>query len=184
MSAPLLAAWLRSLMVVGIGWLAACNRDTALPTPLADASAIAPFDLAPAPDLAPQCRVTTDCYPSPPIPQACMASSDCPPGIICAQNMCIVECTPHPTCPGAPLCWDSFLCYACNVDLGACVRTPGFECLSDADCNPAPTPRCDPRTNQCVACLPQSDNCPTGQYCSETTCLMGCKPAGGCDGGS
>src|SRR4051812_13198702 len=77
-------------------------------------------------------------------------------------------------------------------DGGDCDAMPAVcgGCSSDADCR-TPTPRCDVKTNKCVACLPQSDNCPPGQRCVETSgtyqCTARCKTTDDCpkpDGGA
>jgi hypothetical protein len=63
-------------------------------------------------------------------------------------------------------------------------------CLTDGDCGGA-TPRCDPGSERCVACLPTNDNCQAGQYCQVqngvSSCVPGCKGDSDCgstDGGS
>jgi hypothetical protein len=62
-------------------------------------------------------------------------------------------------------------------------------CTSDSDCPMAADPRCDLNTGACVPCLPDNDNCPSGQICKVfgTTfqCAAGCNSAADCsaDGG-
>ncbi|MSP61038.1 MAG: hypothetical protein EXR72_11975 [Myxococcales bacterium] len=51
------------------------------------------------------------------------------------------------------------------------------------------TPVCDPQSGTCVACTPQKDVCPVGEYCEAAKggfqCVAGCKADGDCpaDGG-
>ena len=55
-------------------------------------------------------------------------------------------------------------------------------CSSDGDCT-APTPVCDTATSTCVVCTPQSDKCPTGQYCTANNgCASGCTDGTDCSG--
>lgn len=57
------------------------------------------------------------------------------------------------------------------------------ECMGDADCagNPKGT-FCDVGAGVCVGCLPQSDMCPTGEFCNPITkkCVTGCTDNGDC----
>src|SRR5689334_17838261 len=43
-----------------------------------------------------------------------------------------------------------------EVDAGPCAA----QCMGTL-------PRCDPMTGQCVACLPENDNCPAGKRCRQ-----------------
>jgi hypothetical protein len=59
----------------------------------------------------------------------------------------------------------------------------GSGCHADADCTSPKTPVCDTKTGACVACTPEHDVCPTGQYCDGTGCKVGCTEDGDCVGG-
>src|SRR4051812_4889280 len=56
------------------------------------------------------------------------------------------------------------------------LRRPEGICEKDDDCAGLPeTPRCDPQTSLCVACLPAPmDNCAMGQICQKTNGVWGC----------
>ncbi len=60
-------------------------------------------------------------------------------------------------------------------------------CAADKDCA-NPTPRCDPQSKICVACIdPAGSDCPAGSLCDAKThaCVPGCSKAHGCgDGGA
>ncbi len=51
-------------------------------------------------------------------------------------------------------------------------------CASDEACKPGV---CDPTTKACVECLPSSDKCPHGEYCtSAKKCVAGCRTSADC----
>jgi hypothetical protein len=56
-------------------------------------------------------------------------------------------------------------------------------CSNDGDCLSAKTPVCDPKSGACVACTPEHDPCPSGQYCEGTSCKVGCADDGDCVSG-
>lgn len=58
--------------------------------------------------------------------------------------------------------------------------TTPVTCSSHSDCT-APTPKCNPATSKCVACLPGlEDECSAGNYCAGTACKPGCKTSSDC----
>lgn len=126
------------------------------------------------------CIVSTDCKdPSKPVCDApnhqcvaCNVDTDCGPGNVCnAMHQCTAGCSQqNPACLNGQIC---------NVPKGQCVQ-----CNDDAQCGGA-TPRCEPATNRCVACLPgANDNCPLGQYCRpDFVCERGCKTGADCPSG-
>lgn len=156
---------------VSLGHCVAClgNGDCRSPQ--------APF-CSPAAHTCVSCVLGTDCRdPLRPVcdPQtgtcvACTADPDCPLGDVCRNQVCVAGCTATHGCPAGA---------TCNAATGQCVQ-----CLGDGQCSGA-TPRCDPQTNHCVACLPgASDNCPQGQYCRpDLVCERGCKTGADCPSG-
>ncbi len=108
----------------------------------------------------PKCDTTTNtCV-------ACLAPGDCMAGFVCTtSDTCAEGCSATQPCPGGQVC-----------NAGGCVQ-----CAMDSDCSGA-TPRCDTMTNTCVQCLPASDNCGLGLYCTGTTCAGGCKSSADCAG--
>jgi len=77
-----------------------------------------------------------------------------------------------------------------HTDSGTRVDTGQPPCTADTQCTTAASPRCDVSTGACVACLPQNDNCPTGQICKAFgagyQCATGCNTVADCptDGGA
>ena len=75
------------------------------------------------------------------------------------------------------------------LDAGGDSSDAATGCANDGDCGGA-TLRCDTTTHACVACLPVSDNCPSGQHCAITMgsygCVAGCLTSASCsvDGGT
>src|SRR3989442_1575493 len=63
------------------------------------------------------------------------------------------------------------------VEDADCKVTNSCRCRGDTECGGL-SPRCDPSTRRCVACLPQADNCAAGQVCTATngdwTCATVC----------
>jgi hypothetical protein len=77
-----------------------------------------------------------------------------------------------------------------HTDSGTKVDTGLPPCTADTQCTTAANPRCDVSTGACVACLPQTDNCPLGEICKAVgaayACATGCNTVADCptDGGS
>jgi len=65
------------------------------------------------------------------------------------------------------------------VAAGACTNTASpncgafCPCTADTDCS-GTTPRCDTKGGSCVPCLPQKDNCPSGQRCVASGASYAC----------
>ncbi len=101
----------------------------------------------------------------------CLTDPECGAGQVCLLGACTPGCSAaNPQCP---------MGQTCNTTQGQCVQ-----CVTDAQCGGA-TPRCEPGSNRCVACLPgPNDNCPAGQYCrADFICERGCKTGADCPSG-
>jgi Cys-rich repeat protein len=106
----------------------------------------------------------------------CVSDADCPAGRICAapNRRCVPGCSAeHPACASAA--------ETCDPILGVCRG-----CGSDGDCTDPASPHCDPETERCVPCLPDRDDCPSGQYCAGAhgayDCTAGCRSVVDCGG--
>lgn len=103
----------------------------------------------------------------------CLVDGDCPKGDRCVGNSCVLACGPGGGCGDAGVC---------NQDGGICGG-----CGADSDCKDPGAPFCSKASGACVACSPDNDRCPMGQYCGtvagKTQCTMGCKADGECADG-
>lgn len=101
---------------------------------------------------------------------ACNTDAQCPLGKVCWSKTCIAGCNATHGCPSPQVC---------NTATGVC-----GQCVTDAQC-PTGTPRCDPASLTCKACLPgPTDNCPAGNYCrADFVCERGCKTNLDCPSG-